>query len=68
MWFIRERIRRWPLQWVFVYNAVGFGLATLVVGSFIEGGGPVWALLAGILFAAIMTPVIWWERKREERV
>jgi hypothetical protein len=65
---MRERIRRWPLHWVFGYYAFAFGFLTFVGGLFIDGGGPGWAVFAGVLFAALMTPVTWLERRREEKV
>lgn len=65
MWFMRDRVRRGPLHWVFGYYALVFGVLTVVAGSFIEGGGPGWAALGGVLFGALMTSVIWRERKRQ---
>jgi hypothetical protein len=29
-------------------------------------GSPAWALAAGVLFAALMTPVTWWRRKQDD--
>jgi hypothetical protein len=64
MWFMRERISRWPLHWVFGYYAVAFGVSVFVIGLFFEGGGPGWAVLAGLLFATPMTLVTWRQQKR----
>lgn len=66
---MRDRIRQRPLYWVFAYYATGFGLISLVVDTLVGvWGGPVWAVLAGFLFATIMTPLTWWERKRNRGI
>lgn len=66
MWFMRERVRQWPLHWVFAYYAIGFGVFSFVADSLFGGASssPGWALAAGVLFAALMTPITWWRRKQ----
>jgi len=65
MWFMQERIRQWPLHWVFGYYAVAFTVVSFVIGFFFGDGGLGWAVVAGFLFAALMTPVTWWQRNRQ---
>jgi hypothetical protein len=68
MWVMRERIRQSPLPAVFAYYAITFGALSLILDTlFGVWGGPGWAALAGVLFAAIMTPVTSWQRKRDKR-
>ena len=66
MWFMRERVREWPLPGVFAYYAVAFGVLSLLADAlFGVWEGPGWALAAGLLFAALMTPVTWWQCRRD---
>ena len=63
---MRERVREWPLPAIFAYYAVAFAALSLIADAlFGVGEGPGWALFAGLLFGAIMTPVTWWQRKRD---
>jgi uncharacterized membrane protein len=68
MWFMRGRIRQWSLPAVFAYYAITFGSLSVILDAlFGVWGGPVWAVFAGVLFAAIMTPVTSWQRRRGKR-
>ena len=67
MWFMRDRIQRWPLHWVFAYYAVATTCLSVILDAiFGVWGGPGWAVLFAMLFAAVMTSITWWQRRADD--
>ena len=67
MWFMPERIRQWPLQWVFVYYVGTAGVLSVILDALFDvWGGPGWAVLFAVLLAIVMTPVTWWQRRTDD--